>query len=118
MVCVKMCLYLFAAFPIIVKPQQKYKTINRSGERYEFIYNAATRASCCCSCRRLPRQKEKYSRLLPRIHACVRVYVHTYVIIIISECVRRRARFRERESEREREMRYLKMVLQGRHPLV
>lgn len=27
---------IFAAFPIIVKPQQEYKTINRSGERYGF----------------------------------------------------------------------------------
>lgn len=27
---------IFVAFPIIVKPQQEYKTINRSGERYGF----------------------------------------------------------------------------------
>lgn len=39
--------YLFAMFAIIVKPQQKYKTMNWSAERCRLIYNPRIRYSIC-----------------------------------------------------------------------
>lgn len=85
-------------FPIIVKsPQQKYKTTNRSSERYEIhIYNASTQRKSSSSRAR--------AREMEAVFAFVRVCIYY--------CDYAYAR------EREREMRYLKMVLQGRHPSV